>query len=422
MLCGYSGWSLTLEPRIVSDSCHDRTVVSAFGWLDTDSEQRRKMLEAVDLFKEQGTVDELGIASIRDALADVLFPGTSVLHTRLRYALFIPWALQSVAKKPTVAAMSSEFRRLEVRLIASLVAGGEEVGVIGSAAGAGLKTMPSGMYWAALGKWNIRQTPTSIDGFFRRQHDYQQLSKRSLRADDPGARDTLPSSGLDPHLPQAPADWLKSSTFELTAEEELYLSDQIASATRGSMFEWLIRNQPGNEPDFVWELDNLDQAPSELRAQVDHARRFSVVIHGAALKYNLMLAQKRGDETFISDYLDRLASWQVEVTASGVLAHWNRADFWDTIRKQNPRLKQPTVQFVDRWIDLLTSGETIADSTNAERLIANRERQIKGGRARLANQAALDNWSGESGTGRLSYRWQIARTHLADLYAARVTA
>src|SRR5579864_6286555 len=52
---------------------------SAFGWLDTDNEQRRKMLEVVDLFKEEGTVDELGIGSIRDALADALFPGTSVL-------------------------------------------------------------------------------------------------------------------------------------------------------------------------------------------------------------------------------------------------------------------------------------------------------------------------------------------------------
>jgi hypothetical protein len=50
-------------------------VVSTLGWLDTDNEQRRKMLEVIDLFKEEGTVDELGIGSIRDALADALFPG-----------------------------------------------------------------------------------------------------------------------------------------------------------------------------------------------------------------------------------------------------------------------------------------------------------------------------------------------------------
>ena len=47
---------------------------SAFGWLDTDNEQRRKMFEVVDLFKDEETVDELGIGSIRDALADAMFP------------------------------------------------------------------------------------------------------------------------------------------------------------------------------------------------------------------------------------------------------------------------------------------------------------------------------------------------------------
>jgi len=52
-------------------------MASTFGWLDADNEQRRRMLEVVDLFKEEGTLDELGIGSIRDALADSLFPGTS---------------------------------------------------------------------------------------------------------------------------------------------------------------------------------------------------------------------------------------------------------------------------------------------------------------------------------------------------------
>jgi len=64
---------------------------SAFGWLDSDSEQLSRMLEMVELFKEEGTLDELGSGSIRDALANALFPGTSYQHTRLRYVLFIPW-------------------------------------------------------------------------------------------------------------------------------------------------------------------------------------------------------------------------------------------------------------------------------------------------------------------------------------------
>lgn len=52
-------------------------------------------------------------------------------------------------------------------------------------------------------------------------------------------------------------------------------------------------------------------------------------------------------------------------------------------------------------------------------MVANRERLIKGGRARQVNQAALDRWSGASGLTRLDYRWAVAKSHLDDLYTAR---
>lgn len=178
---------------------------STFGWLDAGTEHRRRMLEVVDLFKEQGTIDELGIGSIRDALSDALFPGTSYVHTRLRYVLFIPWLLRRAAHKPTPPEMSTEFRNLEYRMITSLLSGGERLGVIGNTtARSALKRMPSAVYWGALDAWGITRAGFSTDGFFRRQHDYQQLARRTATADDPVARDLLPGDGLDPHLPPAP--------------------------------------------------------------------------------------------------------------------------------------------------------------------------------------------------------------------------
>ena len=114
---------------------------STFGWLDTDTEHHRRMLEVVDLLKEQGTIDELGIGSIRDALSDALFPGTNYVHTRLRYVLFIPWLLRRAAHKPTQP--DTEFRNLEYRMITSLLAGGEELGVIGNTAHKGSNACPA---------------------------------------------------------------------------------------------------------------------------------------------------------------------------------------------------------------------------------------------------------------------------------------
>ncbi len=38
----------------------------------------------MDLFREEEARDGLGIDAVRDALSDLLFPGTSTIQTRLR--------------------------------------------------------------------------------------------------------------------------------------------------------------------------------------------------------------------------------------------------------------------------------------------------------------------------------------------------
>src|SRR5690349_7212754 len=65
--------------------------MSAFAWLDFSESDRKKAQDVIDLFREKGTVDELGVGTIRDAIGDLLFPGTSTIMTRARYYLFVPW-------------------------------------------------------------------------------------------------------------------------------------------------------------------------------------------------------------------------------------------------------------------------------------------------------------------------------------------
>ena len=53
---------------------------------------REEMRQAERLASgEQDTRDEIGFLLIHQGFADRFFPGTSVLHTRVRYALFVPW-------------------------------------------------------------------------------------------------------------------------------------------------------------------------------------------------------------------------------------------------------------------------------------------------------------------------------------------
>jgi hypothetical protein len=62
---------------------------SSFGWtlLSRDALRRAKTQLRDDT---EGVRDEIGFLSLHPAYADRFFPGTSVLHTRLRYVLFVP--------------------------------------------------------------------------------------------------------------------------------------------------------------------------------------------------------------------------------------------------------------------------------------------------------------------------------------------
>ena len=60
------------------------------GWIDFSDNDRKKTMDVLRLFQEQGAVDELGIGVIRDGFANSFFPGTSTIQTRAKYFFIIP--------------------------------------------------------------------------------------------------------------------------------------------------------------------------------------------------------------------------------------------------------------------------------------------------------------------------------------------
>lgn len=55
------------------------------GWIDFSKSDRDKVLGVIQLFAEQTAMDELGIGTVRDAFANIFFPGTSTIQTRAKY-------------------------------------------------------------------------------------------------------------------------------------------------------------------------------------------------------------------------------------------------------------------------------------------------------------------------------------------------
>ncbi len=381
-----------------------------FGWLDGDDSQRSAMLEVVKLFEDTSTVDELGIGSVRDTFSNTLFPGTSTLHTRAKYFLFVPWLVNQVARhRSPVERALSELRSREIKLIGALLAGQESEGVIGRDAKSMLKRMPSELYWASLEQVGIRRWRTSASGYFRN------AIQHARGVEDPDLDEIrIERLGMAP-LPPVPTDLLSTTTFALDSAEAEFLRARIADATRGSLFAWLAVNHPASEAAWIWDHEARDDFPDDLAELVDDARRVHHTATGPAILYNLMMAEVTGNEEAREEYADRLRWWAEDLAEEQVFDGWNRSHFWSRMLRLNPRIRAATRHFLEAWWRLAEIGRHNSDE--ARQLVTTRELILKRARARLTYPDARSTWGVGAGTGRLDYRWRIARRHLNDVGA-----
>lgn len=400
--------------------------MSSLTWLDYSERERQQVMEVIDLFREEGTRDELGIGTIRDALSDTLFPGTSTIQTRLRYFLFVPWVLGELERRRISSHDAANVsRRLQGRLRDALMAGGDNDGVIGAFAGHQVQRLPTNVYWNGLGIWGIRLYPgsevayyQSLDGFYDRQR-----TNRGSTDGEPGKEAEL--TNWDPALPAPPTDLSDEMGFALTEAEADYLVDRIRRRAPDSLLRELIDRQAmvSRKVSFPWDHAAAEDLPPEPAAALTHAHNFSQLIHGAALLYNLILAEDSQWEEGVDDYRSRLTVWWDEtVEREASLAQWDPETFWKFLAQSGARITPHTRSFVDAWrkrFDQAGRIESLIDAPDVRQLIIVRERRLKGKRARIGDQRAMETWSGASGTGQLDYRWnRPVASYLNDLATA----
>jgi hypothetical protein len=390
-------------------------MASTFAWLDFSDRDRKRALDAVDLFRDEETRDELGLGVIRDAFADRLFPGTSTVQTRVRYFLFVPWLFRGL-KPGDRERFAQRTRQLQDQLRRSLMKGGESLGVIGYLAGGNVRRLPSSVYWRGLQRLGmLRFNGSEVD--YARQ---LRLVERSLRNDD-GEPVDADRSSWDPRLPKPPEGWLDSTNFELSPEERAYLIDQVSFAAPYSLLAHLLHiPRPPGETNFPWEHVPPTGLPQALSEELTHAQNFSEAMHGASLLYNLMLAREKESDDLVEQYEEWLAQWWEGLKQrSDDFGKWNRSRLWGLVAGSGARVPPPTYNFVETWLSATGTAhriETILSDRQVHDLIRDRERFLKRARARLGNPRALDLWNGRSGVGQLDYRWgRPVRQMLQDM-------
>jgi hypothetical protein len=399
---------------------------STFTWLDYSEKDRQRVQRVIDSIRDHDTRDELGIGTVRDALSDLLFPGTTTIQTRPKYFLLVPWIFQALERwagweQRSLNELRRDGRRREIELLTQLMNAEDKDGVIGREAGKSLQRLPSSIYWNGLAVLGIRVFPGSVTQLERvlSQGQVGRLAAQVEGDEAPVDGDGFWHAGI----PALPRGFPQGQTLELSSEEALYLKDRILSRASGTLLAWLVaRGDFGEGAEAPWEHPLEGELPSRLARQLEHARVFSELMHGAAVLYNLMLAEKAHNAERIDQHGENLAWWAGQVVARRVLLEaWNREDFWKTVRDVNSRVPVSTQSFVESWMDLaLGSGDPsgLRDSKAARTLIQDRELRLKGPRrARMFEPRALELWSGDAGTRRLVYRWNIVQDIVRDISA-----
>lgn len=92
---------------------------------------------------------------------------------------------------------------------------------------------------------------------------------------------------------------------------------------------------------------------------------------------------------------------------------------WNLVCTINPRIGLPTKEFIENWLEHVVTGHAVdaAEAPVLRDLVRKRElRRDK--QSRLKNDKLLANWAGESGAGRLNYRWGTVRRIIEDIHSA----
>lgn len=374
-----------------------------------------------------GVRDEVGFLIVHQRYADHFFPGTSVLHTRLRYALLIPWLYQSLrARRPIPKDFAQAFIDLEHRLTGRLQSHdgeGEPDGVIGGEVyPRAISQPPAYVYWTALAKWGLIGTRPNGRPWSR--PDMARLlaagNKRTLHDDDGKPFETVawPIAGLI----DAPAGWDSDGklTLELSEKEQEFLARKLRSVrspsepSEHSLLSKLV-GRPLGDAVHCWDDKILDIAGKDAARLKRAGQAAALSAIGRAVYAALVEALKDVRDKRPQDNLHRK-------NLGGVVEEWGAqaaalefAQFLDDVGYL-PAPVEAVLRETLAWI-----RSRVKDPAPLLNVFGRAEYSRKGDRARLANnQFGVDRrmeWQGEKhGLAEpLHYRWGNVKRLLRDL-------
>ena len=389
------------------------------GWVDFSREDREKVLDVMNLLQEQGAVDEIGIGLVRDAFANLLFPGTSTVQTLPKYFLIVPYVLKEAAEGRYGNDLNKILRRIDmeekecgIRMMQNCP--GED-GIIGRRVlpKNWVARKPSSIYWNGIRMYGICTQNLTIPELLKAslylqfQKKASALGNKGDDAADADRDDTDAGRELATQFFSVPddyyTDWRASLSIHLTASEATFLRRAIETSVSSSLMVYLLRNNIDVEKydsfeSIYEELGNL--VPEELGRTMKLACDFNRLVYAARVRYNYILSAGQNEDAVADwDYIEENIPHMMSVDIDDVLQSLHITNF-----------------YLRRFLTGFKSALMAGDLDTADRILIDREIEIQTrSRAKLCKRDdyANDVWIG----GRyLDYRFSSAKRIITDIY------
>ena len=392
------------------------------GWIDFSKDERNKVLNVIHLLDEPGAVDELGIGAVRDAFADLFFPGTSTVQTRAKYFLIVPYVLMEAGRGKYGSDLNTILRRIdsEERRCRDILIEKSNDGIIGSLVPRSwvLRT-PSNIYWNGIKQMGIFKEDLSV-----KEYIHQSIIQRSLKKakeygnrekdaeenekDDIDAGDITSiqfwSLGDTYH-----SNWREKLTIELLPEEAAFLKSQIISNQRSSLFAYILKNNISLDKYGSFGAlteDIKDKVDPDLRYMIGLANDFNNLVSVITTRYNLIVfdgQNKRARENWSVLSKDLKRRSEVDLKA-----------IFNRLSIRNIKLKT----FLLRIQEAIQAGDIAA----VDDLIIKREVSLKGTKRTKTSRVGeyKEQSTGWIGIDILDYRYTPAKRIIKDIMNAEV--
>ncbi len=401
--------------------------MASIGWIDFSRKDRNRVGSILDLLRTEGQVDELGIGTIRDGLANSLFPGISTIQTRAKYFFIIPYILQDFLMLPVAERKKKlptdylENEEYEVMwYLAEKYNHQEGHGVIGISKfkekNEKIARRPSEIYWNGLNVMKCLDSKgLSAVAFLNKaiksnEETLVQYISTDGEGDDNDAgfenyfNINVPINknwkiNLDLNLKSTEAEFLRDSMLDVkdSVLSLLVSDDQIYSEFESSS-KFL---------DFA-KISYSKIENKQLKQNVILAHDFAILMQGAHIAYNQELQKQFfGSNCFEEKWQEWFSKFKQNMI--------NYSEFnVDDLFVFSNSTRGYTRDFVQNWFQLLQSESL--DLEKKSMLIKNQEYRAKGKKARLKFNKKENVSEGKAiGLGLLEYRFMNAKDIVKDI-------